>query len=154
MGQTTRKQIIFDIDTKVASAILGESKYRKLYSDIERYMKKNGFKHIEGSSYESIHPITRTKVAYMIEKLISKYPYLSKCVRDTRETSITEGRSLNKLFDYDGTPGKFVQYDYKQNNSKSSMLHKLEEKKAEAKKKDSDRQSVKNKEQSHNKSSR
>lgn len=154
MAIVTRKQLIFDVDTKVAAAILGETKYRKLYVDIEKHMKSYGFERIEYSSYESIQPVSKVKVSQLMRDLLRKYPYLTKCIRDTRETTVIDGRSLNAMLDYDGTPGKFAQYDSKQNNSKASMLQKFENKKQEAKKTNSDRQVNKNKEQSHNKSSR
>lgn len=109
MGKSTRKQIVFDIDTKVAREILGESKYREIYKNIEKCMKENGFEHIQGSGYTSKIPISKIEVVNVISELLDDYPYLSKCVRDIRQTSVFSERSLNALFKYDGTPGEFVQ---------------------------------------------
>ena len=36
----TKKQISFDLDTKVAKAILGKSNYIKAYLDIRKFMAK------------------------------------------------------------------------------------------------------------------
>lgn len=47
----------------------------------------------------------------MMYDLIDKYPYLEKCVRDIRVANIIDINSLNYIFDYDGTPGKFADYD-------------------------------------------
>lgn len=108
----TRKQIAFDIDTKVAEQILGEG-YRKLYDNIESFAKANGFSHIQGSVYESQKPMTNTDVYIFLNALNNRYPYIEKCIRDIRQTNISGTYSLNHLFDYDGTPGKFVQQDNK-----------------------------------------
>lgn len=42
-----KKQLIFDIDTKIASEILGESSYRIIYDNIRQYFEKNHFVHVE-----------------------------------------------------------------------------------------------------------
>ena len=39
----TKKQISFDLDTKVAKAILGKSNYIKAYLDIRKFMEKEGW---------------------------------------------------------------------------------------------------------------
>ena len=38
-----RKQLSFDIDTKVAKAILGKINYIKAYTDIRTFMEKEGW---------------------------------------------------------------------------------------------------------------
>ena len=55
-NQVIQKQIAFDIDTKVAEKIFGSS-YRSIYFYIEDTMKKNGYKHLQGSVYQSISPV-------------------------------------------------------------------------------------------------
>ena len=65
-----RKQISFDIDTNVAKEILGESKYISIYSNIQSFMKKEGWEHIEGSVYMSTEPLSNTKVSMLIERYI------------------------------------------------------------------------------------
>lgn len=44
-----RKQLSFDIDTKVAKAILGKNNYIKAYLDVRKFLEKEGWEHIEGS---------------------------------------------------------------------------------------------------------
>lgn len=101
-----RKQIAFDIDTKIAEEILGDG-YRKIYDDIKKHLVNNGFKHLQGSVYTSHSPMRDLDVTYIIKELLSKYDYLEKCIRDIRKTDITREHSLNHLFSYDGTSGKF-----------------------------------------------
>lgn len=104
-----RKQISFDIDTNVAKEILGESKYTSIYSNIQSFMRKEGWEHIEGSVYMSTEPLSNTKVSMLIDRLKKEYPYITKCVRDMHQADISKVHSLEAQFEYDGTPGKFAQ---------------------------------------------
>lgn len=104
-----RKQISFDIDTNVTKEILGESKYTSIYSNIQSFMRKEGWEHIEGSVYMSTEPLSNTKVSMLIDRLKKEYPYITKCVRDMHQADISKVHSLEAQFEYDGTPGKFAQ---------------------------------------------
>jgi len=126
MKKETKKQIIFDIDTKIAEKILGKN-YRKIYSDIKKYLEAKGFTHIEGSGYMSKNIMSSIQVTQIIIGLIEEYPYLSKCIRDIRQTNVVDEQSLNDLFDYDGTVGRF--------GIKEQEIRPIKEKIAEAKQK-------------------
>ncbi len=105
----TRKQIIFDIDTKVAEKILGAN-YRSIYYKIRNFLSQYGYIHIEGSSYLSKNKIDYVKVLKMTKALKKQFPYLEKCIRDMRVADVVDDyNSLNYFFDYDGTPGKYAQ---------------------------------------------
>ena len=54
-GSLQRRQISFDIDTKVAEQILGPS-YRNIYRQIYDFMLKEGWVHLQGSVYMSKKP--------------------------------------------------------------------------------------------------
>lgn len=101
----TRKSITFDLDTTVAGKILGD--YRKAYRDIQRFMEKEGFLHPEYSVYESPVPMTYAQIQSTVDDLLQEHPYLGKCVRDMRTTSIQKAHVLNGMFSYDGTPGEW-----------------------------------------------
>lgn len=105
---TKRKQITFDIDTNVAKEILGERNYIRAYADIREFMENGGWQHIEGSVYMSVVPVTTTNVAHLVDDLIWKYPYLTKCIREMHQSDITNVHSLSHHFDYDGTPGPYA----------------------------------------------
>ncbi|MBP3621522.1 MAG: hypothetical protein J6J16_07160 [Lachnospiraceae bacterium] len=106
LDYTNRKQISFDIDTKVAYKILGNN-YNNIYGYIRDYLKNNGFKHIQGSVYQSIEPLKTSRIMVHIDMLVSTYPYLEKCIRDINVTEILEVSNLNYLLSYDGTPGRY-----------------------------------------------
>ena len=130
-----RKQISFDIDTNVGKMIFGERGYTKIYADIRRFMKKEGWRHIEGSVYMSGQPMSSSDVAYMIDSIKEKYPYLDKCVREIHQTDVSNVHSLNQYFSYDGTPGQYEQQENKVDGhkreppDKPSVRRRLEENK-------------------------
>lgn len=101
-----RKQIAFDIDTNVAESILGNN-YRNIYNKIKYFLVNNNFKNIQGSVYQSKERISTTRVMYLVDMLVSTYPYLEKCIRDINVTEILEISNLNHLLSYDGTPGRY-----------------------------------------------
>lgn len=120
----TRKQIAFDIDTKIAEEILGGN-YRNIYENIRKYLERNGFEHLQGSVYVSKEALSNTKITAIINGLLTKYNYLEKCVRDIRKTDITREHSLNHLFSYDGTPGDYVIEKEKLEKSKNASKQKI-----------------------------
>jgi len=103
-----RKQISFDLDTKVMKQILGNS-YTNTYEKIRKHFNENGFHGQEGSTYSSDTSIEFLDVVSILYDMLEKYPFMEKCVRDMSVTEITEESSVNYLFDYDGTPGKYAQ---------------------------------------------
>lgn len=134
-----RKQISFDIDTNVAKEIFGEQSYTKIYADIRRFMKEEGWKHIEGSVYMSGYPMINGDILYMIEEMKVKYPYLEKCVREIHQADVSNVHSLNQYFSYDGTPGQYEQQENKVDGHKReppgrpSVRSRLEENKERVK---------------------
>lgn len=107
MQRNTKKLIAFDIDTDIAEKILGQN-YRIIYANIEKYFLENDFNHVEGSTYSSKNEVSDMQVAQIINDLIEKYPYLTKCVRDIRQANVVNEQSLNIHFDYDGTCGEYA----------------------------------------------
>lgn len=104
-----RKQITFDLDTKVLKQIHGEKNYTKAYTDIRSFMENNGFEHLEGSVYASTDNMSNHKILKTIKKLKGKHAYLEKSVKELHQTDVGESHSLSEQFDYDGTPGKYAQ---------------------------------------------
>lgn len=112
-----KKQIAFDIDTKVAKAILGDN-YTRIYRDIRSYLEDNGFTHIQGSVYMSDKPMSTLVVTLKINGLLQKHPYISKCVRDMTQTNVTSVSDLSALFQHDGTPGQYANMFQKKQTDK------------------------------------
>lgn len=129
-----RKQLIFDIDTNVCEQILGKG-YRKTYDRIEKFLLKNGFSHPQGSGYVSNELLSNMDVFVLTDKLLEQYPYLLKCIRDIRVADVGDINSLNHLFEYDGTPGKYAAYeaDAKRGKEKPSLRGKLADRNKKAK---------------------
>lgn len=126
-----RKQITFDIDTNVAKKILGKS-YNNLYTNIKNFMKSKDWEHIEGSVYMSNKPLSNTKVSYLLDELLKKYPYLTKCIRDMHQSDISNIHGLHDHFDYDGTPGKFAKKKEQENSKDINMCKKSSKRKVKS----------------------
>ncbi len=92
-----RKEFIFDIDTKQGDRFFGN--YRKIYPIIGGYLKKNGFKHIEGSAYRSIEPMKRERFLRLFRKLLKENPNLSDCIKEAHLSEVIDDYSLNKYVD-------------------------------------------------------
>lgn len=104
-----RKQLIFDLDTKVLEQILGPG-YRRIYDDIRKFLRTKKIEHIEGSGYSSMKPMSLVQFDHTIDELLKKYPYLTKAVKRAHEASIGSRHSLDYKFDYDGTAGEYKGY--------------------------------------------
>lgn len=57
-----------------------EQYYNHAYDDICKFMKRNGFKHRQGSVYISANKITRAAVHGLLEAMVQEMPWLYKCV--------------------------------------------------------------------------
>lgn len=101
-----RKQVTFDIDTKIANKIFGAG-YRSIYLDIEEAFEASGFIHQQGSVYQSVNKVSSTFVSFLLSEIIGSRPGIEKCIRDIRLTDVTNENDLNHLCSYDGTLGKY-----------------------------------------------
>lgn len=128
------KQISFDIDTNVVKEILGEKKYTNIYDNVRKFMKSKGWEHIEDSVYMSKYPQTNSDIAFLIDELKMKYPYITKCVKRMHQADVSNVHEINFYFEYDGTPGKFAQKEQRQerDSNKESYSQRLKEGKAKA----------------------
>lgn len=96
-SEVYRKEFIFDIDTKQGDKYF--ESYRKIYPIIGNYLKKNGFKHIEGSAYRSIEPMKRERFLRLFRKLLKETPHLSDCIKEVHLAEVIDDYSLNKYVD-------------------------------------------------------
>lgn len=94
----TRKQISFDLDTKILEKHYPNSNWRNAYKEIKIFMIDNGFSWQQGSVYISNKPIHNTSINELLENLVKLYPYLNNCMRDCVVTNIGKSYSLNHLF--------------------------------------------------------
>lgn len=85
------KAINFDLDDKLLRKFYpskGLFGYKKAYSDIKKYMLKNGFAHRQYSGYISDAPLSNYQVAKIIASLSVQFPWLKKCVQKFDITNI------------------------------------------------------------------
>ncbi len=96
------KQLIFDLDTVLLRKLYGES-YTDVYYWIRSFLNQNGFDHIEGSGYLSKVPISDLQLAQILIKLVEKYPFLDRCVKEIHSANVSDRHSWSDHFHYDGT---------------------------------------------------
>lgn len=93
-----RKAINFDLDTKALQKHYPKPKqWRKAYNDIEKFMKKEGFVHRQGSGYISERKLSMERIASISIKIKQAYPWLSICVNRFDVTDIGEQHDLTHL---------------------------------------------------------
>lgn len=101
MSNTPRKAINFDFDTKILEENINNLQmggtYRKAYSDIERYLKKHGFEHVQESSYTSKVPISYKKVLNLISDLTEQFPYMEGAFKSVITTSVNQTYDVTNL---------------------------------------------------------
>ena len=99
----SKKQIAFDLDTKMLEKYYPTDNWRKAYDDIKEHMQNNGFIWQQGSVYTSLKAMKSVEVSAILMDLIQKNPWLNKCMRDCRETNIGRSHDKNRLFNQDAT---------------------------------------------------
>lgn len=97
----SRKQITFDLSQKALAqhyprpqSTANPKFYKKAYSDISRFMKKNGFEHRQFSVYTSIQKVTGTDIHLLMDDLAREMPWLFHCVNQIDVTNIGAQHSL------------------------------------------------------------
>lgn len=73
--------------------------WRKGYFDIRSFFKKHGFKHLQGSMYESLYSITDKDVYYTSFMLAKECPWINFCVNKYHVTNIGDQYDLKDIFD-------------------------------------------------------
>jgi virulence-associated protein VapD len=88
----TRKEIAFDLDTKMLEKYYDN--ISNAYYDLRVELKKAGFEHRQGSVYNSILPIRKDKIASKIDEICSRLPWLADCTKKIDVTNIGETHDL------------------------------------------------------------
>ena len=94
-----RIQIIFDLDNVLLEEIEPGSR-KNIYTNIKRFMSKNGFEHIEYSGYVSTEPMKLAEVLDVVRALKIAFPILDDVVEEMHVTEVGNTYSLDNLFHY------------------------------------------------------
>ena len=96
-----RKQITFDLSEEKLKQNYPRSKFslslnyhKKAWTDINRFMSKNGFEHRQYSVYVSKEPMTQSSVNMLILAMVKQMPWLSKSLNAFDITNIGYQHSL------------------------------------------------------------
>ena len=94
----SRKQIAFDLDTKILENEYPKDSWRHAYKLIKSFMQDHGFDWQQGSVYTSRGSKTHIEIAEMIEELVEKYSWLAKSIRDCKVTTLGKTHDLTFIF--------------------------------------------------------
>ncbi len=119
MSQTVKKQVAFDLDTKMLQRYYPSSDWRRGYEDIKKHMIANGFKWQLGSVYVSLKPLTTFAVSKILKDLTIKHPWIMRCMRDCQETDLGRTHNKNHIFHPKGTSRVNIRGMIKQNTQRS-----------------------------------
>ncbi|HEP3232637.1 TPA: VapD, partial [Campylobacter upsaliensis] len=78
------KSIAFDLDTKALKENYTKGDWHNAYNDINSYLNEKGFKHTQGSVYDSTTKFSDEELGDLIEKMCEKLTWLPQCVKSIR----------------------------------------------------------------------
>lgn len=94
-----RKEFHFDLDIKLLKDVYPSERknaWKSAWSDIKKLMTQNGFEHQQYSGYESIGKMSYQNAYFVIDTLISEFPWLSDCVKAATFTEIGQRYNLTE----------------------------------------------------------
>ena len=98
----TRKQITFDLSQEKLKLFYprgssqSENFYKKAYSDIQKFMLKNGFSHRQYSVYVSKKGLSQAEVNMLCDSISRVFPWIGNCINEIDITAIGKNYSLKQ----------------------------------------------------------
>ncbi|MDA3053278.1 hypothetical protein OFO01_07060 [Campylobacter sp. JMF_01 NE2] len=89
MPRIYKKAFHFDLDTKALQENYKKKDWHNAYSDLERFMERNGFEHTQGSGYISKQPLQKKELAKLISKMATELPWLYPSLKDENAFTFT-----------------------------------------------------------------
>lgn len=86
--------VLFDLDTNCLNEHYEGNTYHNAYKLVKDFMLENGFIWKQGSVYFGTDKIDAVTCVLTVQKLASKYPWFSTCVKDVRMLRIEENNDL------------------------------------------------------------
>lgn len=68
----SRKQVTFDLDTKILEKYYPTKSWQNAYEVIKKHMINNGFEWLQGSVYITKNPVSQTRVSIVLKDLVKK----------------------------------------------------------------------------------
>lgn len=93
-----RKEIAFDLDTKMLQRYYPGKDWKAAYKDIRKFMLKHNFEWRQGSVYVSQKGKTFFETANMLNSLSTEQSWLNVCMRDCTVTNVGRMHDQTYLF--------------------------------------------------------
>jgi len=97
----SRKYISFDFkvdNLKNIYSVLTGKTYTEAYRDFGSYLCNNGFRHVQGSCYDSVNEVNVMNVQLILSKFATDNKWFPYCLTDLNVTNIGKVYNLNNLF--------------------------------------------------------
>jgi len=91
--------IVFDLDTNILTNVYPGNSPNNAYSDIRKFLSKEGFEWQQGSTYFGDETVDAVKCTTTVLRLVRAHPWLKQAVRDIRMLRIEENNDLGSVVD-------------------------------------------------------
>lgn len=121
----SKKQVAFDLDTENLKKYYPKESWNYAYEDIKKIMRAEGFQWQQGSVYVSKADKNIKEVANTVDKLCKEHPWINKCMRDCRVTSVGRQHDLTPQFDKEADV--LVRENYKDKTDEKRHIKELKQ---------------------------
>ena len=90
--------INFDLHTDVLIQVFGLSNYTKGYTEVEKYLLKNGFEHSQFSGYTSEKPMSYPQAYAICRSMNRQLKWLSQAVNKFSISNLSSDYNFDELF--------------------------------------------------------
>lgn len=97
-GNRTRKQFSFDLVQERLRKHYSSTSPANAYTELRNFLESNGFRHIEGSVYESEKVLSRYRFDDLMRKLMKRFPWFGKCVGSCHVADVSSPHDITQRF--------------------------------------------------------
>ena len=101
MDELKRYSVNFDLSIEKLKENFSETHPKKAYALIEKFLKEEGYEHVQGSGYHSTKKITLTEGLSTLDAMREEYPWLNNSVKSMYLTEIGERFDVTYLYRQD-----------------------------------------------------
>lgn len=117
MKNSYRRKRAINFDLHNLEKYYSKTNPRKAYKEIEKFMEKYEFEHVQYSGYYSEKPYSNAELLEMIDEMFEQFPWLDQCVR---RMNVTEYGQLSDVMKYRSERLKSMEKPLKEMKKKKS----------------------------------
>lgn len=94
MSEERLYAITFDLEQRALDKYYNKSR-RSAYRELGKFLKKNGYEHMEGSVYHSMVNQSNVSFFKMIDEMDKQLPWVKQCIKEMHRTVIPLDEIVN-----------------------------------------------------------